>query len=167
MCLVVILPRKNTFEKNTIKQNSKSNTVHMCQSLHCQWATRTTRTLRSCLLSLIVLHSFQKKKLVLQNKTIDLHTSLYSVHMHGRAGNRDMFKSWETSGSGPPSYFPSIPIGKNACANVLYVIQTHNSNESDFIDNSIELNKLNAKSAKINRIVRWSTIVLLNIYEYM
>ena len=74
-----------------------------------------------------------------------------------------MFKSWGTSGS----YFPSIPIGKNACANVLYVIQTHNSNESDFIDNSIELNKLNAKSAKINRIVRWSTIVLLNIYDYM
>ena len=163
MCLVVILPRKNTFKKKTIKQNSKSNTVHMCQSLHCQWATRTTRTLRSCLLSLIVLHSFQKKKLVLQNKTID---NLICTLPCTWAG-RDIFKSWGTSGSGPPSCFPSIPIGKNSCANVLYVIQTHNSKDSDFIDNSIELNKLNAKSAKINRIVQWSTIVLLNIYEYM
>ena len=156
MCLVVILPRKNTFERNTVSK-IPNQTLCMCVKVCIVNELLEPHARFAPVYCHLLYYTLSKRKSSFY-KTRPLICTLPCTW-----AGRDMFKSWGTSGS----YFPSIPIGKNACANVLYVIQTHNSNESDFIDNSIELNKLNAKSAKINRIVRWSTIVLLNIYEYM
>ena len=152
MCLVVILPRKNTFERNTVSK-IPNQTLCICVKVCIVNELLEPHARFAPVYCHLLYYTLSKRKSSFY-KTRPLICTLPCTYAWA---GRNMFKSWETSGSGPPSYFPSIPIGKNACANVLYVIQTHNSNESDFIDNSIELNKLNAKSAKINRIVRWST----------